>query len=163
MPKKKQLGFTLIELLIVIAIIAILVVFLFVSFTQVQKNARDAQRKSDLQTLAGAFQRFYSDNGHFPGSNPAGEITYNSSTCDNTGVISAQSWTSASSNIVCSKSYLKALPNDPQANPNYCYVSTSPWQTYNLYARLEGTGNIANTACGSAGVTNYNYRVTAND
>ena len=61
----KELGFTLIELLVVIAIISILAVFLFVSFTQVQ-NARDTQRKSDLQTVAGVLQRFNSDNSHYP-------------------------------------------------------------------------------------------------
>lgn len=44
-------GFTIIELLIVIVIIAILATIGVVAYGQVQKNARDSKRKSDISSL----------------------------------------------------------------------------------------------------------------
>ncbi len=55
MPAQKK-GFTLIELLVVIAIIAILSVIGFTVFTNVQKSARDAKRKADIQAIAKAME-----------------------------------------------------------------------------------------------------------
>lgn len=163
---KNEFGFTLIELLIVISIITILILILFVSFTQVQKNARDSQRKSDLQTVAGALQRFYSDYSHYPGSDN-GEISYNSSNCDAT-TTDGNPWGQTTpwiANVECNgKNYLKFLMSDPIGSPNYCYESTSSEQNYNLYAHLEGKGNLTtNVDCGGSTGTPYNYRVTAND
>lgn len=54
----KHKGFTLIELLVVISIIGILAALGIVSYTGVQKQARDARRQSDLkqyQTLLGEY------------------------------------------------------------------------------------------------------------
>ncbi|MBU1000240.1 prepilin-type N-terminal cleavage/methylation domain-containing protein, partial [Patescibacteria group bacterium] len=45
-------GFTLVELLVVISIIAILSVIGIVVFTGVQKGARDAKRKADINAIA---------------------------------------------------------------------------------------------------------------
>lgn len=54
-------GFTLIELMIVVAIIAILSVIGIVIFTNVQKNARDARRKADIDAVATALEAHYND------------------------------------------------------------------------------------------------------
>jgi type II secretion system protein G len=161
MPKIKERAFTLIELLIVIAIIGILMTIIFVSFSQAQRSARDAQRKSDLQTVAGALQRFYSDNSHYPISNAAGQIRFKISDCTVSSPDAPLSWGSNPPNFTCnSKNYLKQLPKDPIGAAEYCYSSTGD-QNYILYARLEGMTNTY--ACGSAGITDYNYRVTPND
>ena len=150
-------------MLVVIAIISILAVFLFVSFTQVQKSSRDAQRKSDLQTVAGALQRFYSDNSHYP-SDLSGEIAYESDCSSGTTVSPA--W--GTSGITCgSKNYIKQLPTDPIGTREYCYVAVDVdptaaginIQNYNLYARLEGT--TGTLSCGVE--SDYNYQVTAQD
>ncbi len=61
-------GFTLIELLVVIAIIAILSVIGFTVFTNVQKNARDAKRKLDLDALSKAVLLYHQANGSWPTS-----------------------------------------------------------------------------------------------
>ena len=53
-------GFTLVELLIVISIIAILSVVGIVVFTNVQKGARDARRKADVESIAKAYEVNYS-------------------------------------------------------------------------------------------------------
>lgn len=64
---KKILGFTLIELLIVISIIGILASFISMSFVNPQKQARDAQRKSDIAQYRTALEAFANaNNGLYP-------------------------------------------------------------------------------------------------
>lgn len=53
---KSQKGFTLIELLVVVAILAILAVIGATVYNNVQINARDARRKSDIDAIASAFE-----------------------------------------------------------------------------------------------------------
>ena len=50
MPNKSS-GFTLIELLIVVAIISILSVVGYVQYNNIQKSARDAKRKADIESI----------------------------------------------------------------------------------------------------------------
>lgn len=49
-------GFTLIELMVVITIIAVLSLIGIVAFTSVQKNARDARRRGDVDAIANALE-----------------------------------------------------------------------------------------------------------
>ena len=59
-------GFTLIELLIVIAIIGILAVVLLPSIISASASARDAGRKSALNSVVVALEQFYSSQGRYP-------------------------------------------------------------------------------------------------
>ncbi|MFA5933339.1 MAG: prepilin-type N-terminal cleavage/methylation domain-containing protein [Microgenomates group bacterium] len=52
-------GFTLVELLVVIAIIAILAVIGTAVFSGLQRNARDASRRSEIQAIANAMEANY--------------------------------------------------------------------------------------------------------
>ncbi len=62
-------GFTLIELLVVVAIIAILAVIGITVFTGIQKNARDAKRKADVDSIINALEANYvSATGTYPTS-----------------------------------------------------------------------------------------------
>jgi len=67
LPAGRQ-GFTLIELLVVIAIIAILSTIGFAVFSGVQKGARDAKRKLDLDALSKAVLLYHQANGSWPNS-----------------------------------------------------------------------------------------------
>ncbi len=60
-------GFTLVELLIVISIIAILSVIGITVFSGIQKGARDARRKADIDSIAKAYEVKYSAIGTYPG------------------------------------------------------------------------------------------------
>lgn len=55
-------GFTLIELLVAISIIGILSSLLFVSYTNIQQQARNTQRKNDLKQYMTALENFASVN-----------------------------------------------------------------------------------------------------
>ena len=59
-------GFSLIELLIVIAIIGILVSIGLAAFSRAQTQARDGQRKADIEQIRGALEQYYADNNHYP-------------------------------------------------------------------------------------------------
>lgn len=55
-------AFTLIELLVAISIIGVLASLLFTSYTVIQKNSRDTQRKSDLKQYLTALENYASAN-----------------------------------------------------------------------------------------------------
>lgn len=61
----KQKGFTIVELLIVIVVIGILAAITIVAYNGVQQRARDAQRKSDLATIAKSLELYNIDKGNY--------------------------------------------------------------------------------------------------
>ena len=60
---RRKAGFTLVELLIVVAIIGVLFTLAIVSFTGAQKQARDSQRKSDLNQYRAALENYANSTG----------------------------------------------------------------------------------------------------
>lgn len=69
-------GFSLIELLIAIAIMAILGSIALTSFTTIRKQARDTQRRNELNQYKTSLEAYYADNSSYPkypetGSSPA--------------------------------------------------------------------------------------------
>lgn len=119
MPKRS--GFTLIELLVVISIIAILSVVGFTSFTNVQKGARDAKRKADIDSIAKAYEvKYDSDNSQYK---PL-EVT---------------AFTSGN------------IPQDPNAAKGYYYNWLDKDKSgFRLCASLENNGNVACTTSASS-------------
>ncbi|HEX5798078.1 MAG TPA: type II secretion system protein [Candidatus Saccharimonadales bacterium] len=64
--KRKESGFTLVELLIVIVVIGILAAIVITTFTGVQKKGRDAERKSDVKSIASHMEIYFSENSRYP-------------------------------------------------------------------------------------------------
>ncbi len=64
--KQRQSGFTIVELLIVIVIIGILATLVIVTFSGVQQKARDSERKTDINAIAGQLEAVYANKGYYP-------------------------------------------------------------------------------------------------
>ena len=101
---KSSTGFTLIELLIVIAIIGILISIGLTAFSRAQTQARDGQRKADLQNIGGALEQYYSDYNVYPAN-----LTLLTSAPDG-------------------QVYLRALPRNPSDS------TADVWDTWDHYA-----------------------------
>jgi len=95
-------GFTLVELVVSIAIFAVFVFAVTLSFNpkwQLDK-ARDSQRKQDLTQIRSALDSYYNDFNCYPASVPFG-----------------QEWSSG--NVI----YMKKVPQDPECpRTGYCYI-----------------------------------------
>src|SRR3989338_1480589 len=88
LPKfsKNPQGFTLVELLVVISIIAILSVVGVTIYSGVQKNARDARRKADVESISNALEVHYNDTG----CGAAAATTYCAVTAANASILFAK-------------------------------------------------------------------------
>ncbi len=102
-------GFTLIELLLVIGIIAILasIVIVAINPTKQLGDARNAQRRSDVNTILNAVYQYAIDNN---GTIPSGITTTADEICQTGGTT-----VGCVDLAVLTGSYLVSIPNDPQA------------------------------------------------
>lgn len=145
-------GFTLIELLLVIAIIAILAVVVFFALNPAQrfKDAHDARRTSDVDTILSAVHSYIVDNkGAYPTGLSAGmseaQLGTAASACTiSTGgcAVTTAACLDISTPLV---KYLKTLPLDPNggtaAKTNYSVV-------------VDANGIVTVKACGTEGTVN---------
>lgn len=113
-------GFTLIELLVVISIIGILASLALASYSGTQKQARDNQRKSDLNQYRIALENYANiNNGSYPVMsypNPVGNI------CD----------------PFLAPDFISFCIDDPLSDRDYYYQSNG--EKYVIYADLERGG-----------------------
>lgn len=63
---QKARGFMIVELLIVIVIIGTLTSLAYVGITDSQAKGRDAERTSDIDTIHGRLEEYFTDNGGYP-------------------------------------------------------------------------------------------------
>ncbi|MFH1508729.1 MAG: prepilin-type N-terminal cleavage/methylation domain-containing protein [bacterium] len=135
MKNKKVMGFTLIELLVVIAIIAILAAVVLVALGNARAGARDASRKSDLNSMMTAAELYLTgDSAPTYASLAANDCgaagTY---LCDLDGLVVCEG--------LAFQTYLAKIPADPGGTLHYgCTVTAND---YTLTAQLEGDGNWA--------------------
>ncbi len=118
-------GFTLIELLLVIGIIGILagVVIVSINPTKQLGDARNAQRRSDVNTILNAVYQYSIDHsGNLPSSitSAPGEICRSGVNMDCTGLVNLNMLTGA---------YIVGMPIDPQSatatSTNYTIVQAN--------------------------------------
>lgn len=119
MNKKNNKAFTLIEMLVVISLIGILAALAMVSFSSVQKQARDTSRKSDLKQYQTATESYASRNN---GTYPIAAAAQN-----------------AASGTYCTALNIGICPPDPKnAAPYvYRYISDASGTNYVLWGGLE--------------------------
>jgi prepilin-type N-terminal cleavage/methylation domain-containing protein len=113
MTSSLRKGFTLIELLLVIGIIAILasIVIVAINPTKQLGDARDAQRRSDVNTILNAVYQYAIDNeGALPGNIPT---TTSKGICKVTA-IGANCYNGVNLRVLTG-AYLVSIPTDPQA------------------------------------------------
>lgn len=78
---KRSKGFTLVELLITMSIMVILLILVVVNLRSNQANARDDQRKSDVNAIAQQLETYYeagtptTSAGQYPGTNDINTLT----------------------------------------------------------------------------------------
>lgn len=160
----KQKGFTLIELLVSMTIVAILATIGFTIYSDVQKSARDAKRKSDLNAVAKALEQYKTANGSYPYSE-SGDNLY--SCWDKSDWYTQGSDTGTSGLLYTSLvtgNFIQSLPSDPINSQggagnyladldNLCYIYNSPsdGSTFNLGTNLE----LVKTSGGTYG----NYQI----
>lgn len=153
-------GFTLIELLIVISILALLATIGLTVYTNVLKNARDSNRKTDMGFVQSALEQYFADQFSYPGVNTG-------TSCPTDGSLNLTIAGCPLKNSGGTKTYINALPSDPlpSPQPKYCYTpspsSCSPSGTkctnYELFAKLESLSS-GTLSCGS--VSTYNFKAT---
>ena len=128
----KNSSFTLIEILVVATIIGLLAAGGIASYTQFNKQARDARRKADIEEIRAALEIYRSNTDIYPDS---------------------------LSPIV--PSYIKSIPVDPKLTP-YSYdplpggcgvTPTPPCTSYQLNAELEQGGTYQTDPYGGTVVT----------
>ena len=143
----KQRGFTFIEILVSVTIIAVLIAIGVASYASVNRRARDAKRKSDLEQVRSALEQYRADIGSYPTSG----------------------WSLSSSNPdwidLLTPTYMDNLPVDPKntgtvppgaagaAGPVYAYLSNASCglaagREFILATRLED-GGIQTTQYGT--------------
>jgi len=94
-------AFTLIELLVVIAIIGLLSSVVLASLNSARTKATDAKKKSELQTMSTAIERYYLDTSSVPAN-----INSN--------------WSTADSQLgALVPKYLPSVPKSPDSAPYY--------------------------------------------
>jgi len=102
------------------AIIGILAVVGFGSFTNGLIKSRDTQRKNDLSQIAKALEMYNNDTGSYPSSVDFG----GSLSADIKGTEAV---------------YMKEVPQDASSGRSYIYVPDSSLGSFVLYAALENT------------------------
>ena len=156
-------AFTLIELLVVISIIGILAVLISANLNSARSRARDAQRKSDIRSIATALRLYFNDWNVYPPTVVSashgfiGGCTASPKGSQPVGICNwGDAWTDG-----FTTTYMGHLPKDPLSNQIYFYKGQVGGATdqYLISACLENgsdASGVAVTQNGSNGYTDKN-------
>lgn len=140
-----QTGFSLVELLITISIIAVLVAMGIASYATLNKQSRDAKRKSDLEQIRAALEMYRADNGSYPSVGSGSWVAASSATDALIGLTPSLVTT-----------YIPVIPSDPKTTQTYMYRATNSssgiYYGYCVSAAMESE-NPSDTCTPSTGQT----------
>lgn len=156
---KTSKGFTLIELLLVIGIIAILAAIVIVAINPTKQlgDARDAQRRSDVNSLLNAVWQYAIDaNGSMPcamGGSPCVDATARmvgtaTENCD--GPVACPAAASASACFVpqgLTGTYIVSIPSDPRHGSGSITNTTTAGLRTRYVVQQVGGNRVRVTAC----------------
>lgn len=135
-------GFTLIEILVALSIIALMATIATFGVQGARSAARDAKRKTDLQTIKGALELFYSDCGYYPVPVVSTNSVPNPLIGD--GLPASRC---APANV-----YLSSVPVDPQSTARRYYYTRPTATSYVLCGALEEVpATLDNAGCNASG------------
>lgn len=133
--QKSEAGFTLLEILLVVAMIAILagIVILAINPGRQLANARNAQRRADVNTIMNAIYQYTIDNN---GVVPAAIPNVEQNICKSTPPIDCNNLIDLRTALTENERYLTGLPNDPLPSfpGGYCLDTNSTCYTVVLTA-----------------------------
>lgn len=158
-------GFTIVELIITITIMGILLTLAVISLASTQTNARDAERKSDVETLALNLENFYNNGdasstsvGKYPSTAlvASGETSVRASLPDiDMKSVMAPGSTSVASTFVAATNNVQTtigitpIPTTSQyvyqpiqADGTLCTTGAQECRKFNIFYRLEGDNTI---------------------
>lgn len=146
-------AFTLVELLIVMGIMAVMATFFISGYTGVQKKARDATRKSDLNQLAKAMELYFNDYRRYPPES-SGQIAGCPSTSSTACVWGTGQFTDTRT------IYYKSVPADPVPAQTYIFRTDANGTYYKFYAELENPDDpdiisVAENGCSAIPACNF--------
>ena len=112
LASSKQKGFTLIEVLLVVALIGVLVAIVIVAINPSKnlKDTRDAQRRTDVNTILNAVYQYTIDN---TGTLPASITTTSTEICKTGGTCTGLVDLSV---LTIAEKYLTSIPFDPSTS-----------------------------------------------
>ena len=132
--RKEKSGFTLIELMVVIAIMAVLAVVGFASYSIALGKARDAKRRADLHDIRNALESYYVRNNAYPST---GGVGWYSSEPGDLVSNNSGNWIPG-----LAPNFIKTLPRDPKGglgNPATITIcGSSSWRQAYLYRSDDG-------------------------
>jgi len=153
-------GFTIVELIITISIMAILLTLGTVSLSSSQANARDSERKTDIENIALHIETYYTSGfdgsyevGRYPSTNFIGQETTTAiPDIDPKSLIapgqSTSSFIAATNNTqttegISPQPTINQYVYQPlQQSGNLCTTGSQQCQKFNLYYRLEVDNTI---------------------
>jgi prepilin-type N-terminal cleavage/methylation domain-containing protein len=137
--KRKQSGFTIVELLIVIVVIGILAAIIITTFTGVQKKARDADRKSDINAIYSQVEVYFAQNSKYPTLANLNDGTWRDA---NVKGLSADTIHAPNSSTDLQASGTSTSSYTYTATPSGCDNSTTDCVGFTLTAGLESGGDF---------------------
>jgi len=159
-------GFTIVELLIVIVVMGILLVLGVVNLRGSQANARDEQRRANIEVIAANLEQFYSDGngtgssiGRYPSTVmiSTGPIENYLVNLDTKVLLDPGAPTGTTTSLVAASNSNQSIatmaPKPTSANPRYvyqpmqtnntrCTSESQPCRKFNLYYYKETTDEI---------------------